>query len=158
MNSDTPLSGAPLGSSNERADTASTDPPSLRGVHHVRIPVSDVTASADWYGEVFGLQVLLVEEEENEVVGIVFSLGEGSPSVGLHHDPQRAAALAGFCVVAMAIDSREALSGWDSWLNQIDAVHSPMVQGVLGWYIDISGPDGLIVQLHTPEHPSVEDS
>ncbi len=120
--------------------------------------MSDVTASADWYGEVFGLQVLLVEEEENEVVGIVFSLGEGSPSVGLHHDPHRAAALAGFCVVAITVDSRTALSDWDSWLNQIDAVHSPMVQGVLGWYIDISGPDGLIVQLHTPEHPSVEDS
>ena len=158
MNPDTPLSGAPLGSSNERADTASTDPPRLRGIHHVRIPVSDVTASADWYGEVFGLQVLLVEEEENEVVGIVFSLGEGSPSVGLHLDPQRAAVLAGFCVVAIAVDSSEALSGWDSWLNQIDAVHSPMVQGALGWYIDISGPDGLIIQLHTPEHPSVEDS
>ena len=140
MNPDTPLSGAPLGSSNESAD------------------VSDVTASADWYGEVFGLQVLLVEEEENEVVGIVFSLGEGSPSVGLHLDPQRAAVLAGFCVVAIAVDSSEALSGWDSWLNQIDAVHSPMVQGALGWYIDISGPDGLIIQLHTPEHPSVEDS
>jgi predicted enzyme related to lactoylglutathione lyase len=158
MNSDIHLSGAALGPPNEPADTASTDPPRLHGIHHVRIPVSDVTASADWYGEIFGLQILLIEEEENEVVGTVFSVGERPPHLGLHHDPTRAAALAGFCVVAIAVDSLESLSEWNAWLNQMETVHSPIVEGALGWYIDISDPDGLIVQLHTPEYPSVEES
>lgn len=127
-------------------------------MHHVRIPVTDVTASADWYSEVLGLQVLLIEEEENEVVGSVISVGEGPARLGLHRDPARATALAGFCVVAISVDSRETLSEWDVWFNQIDARHSPMFAGAVGWYIDILDPDGLIVQLHTPEHPSVEDS
>lgn len=127
------------------------------GIRHVRIPVSDVTASTDWYTEVFGLSVLLVEEEEYQVVGAVLSTPD-IPSLGLHLDPSRAVALAGFSLVELAVESREALSKWDSWLEEVGAVHGGMVEGPLGWYIDVSDPDGLIVQLHTPEHPSVEES
>ena len=55
--------------------------PPLRGIHHVRLPVSDVTASTSWYAEVLGLPTLLLEEEESEVVGAVLSVGDG-PGVG----------------------------------------------------------------------------
>jgi predicted enzyme related to lactoylglutathione lyase len=120
--------------------------------------VTDVTASANWYSETFGLQVVLIEEEEAEIVGTVLSLGEGAPSLGLHHDPTRAAALAGFRVIAIAVDSLQTLAEWDTWLKKIEAVHSPAVNGAIGWYIDIPDPDGLILQLHTPEQPSVEES
>ena len=143
---------------NEAVDTASTDPPRLRGLHHVRIPVTDVTASTDWYCEVLGLQVVLIEEEETQIIGTVLSLDEGAPRLGLHHDPTRAAALAGFCVVALAVDSPQTLSEWDTSLTQRKIVHSPIVAGALGWHINVSDPDGLILQLHTPEQPSVEDS
>jgi catechol 2,3-dioxygenase-like lactoylglutathione lyase family enzyme len=141
----------------ESADRIAPPQPELLGIHHVRIPVSDVTPSADWYSEVLGLSTLLIEEEENEVIGAVLSLGDG-PGIGLHRDPSRAVALAGFCVVALAVDTSKSLSQWDAWLNQVGAVHTGIVKGPFGWYIDISDPDGLIVQLHTPEHPSVEES
>jgi catechol 2,3-dioxygenase-like lactoylglutathione lyase family enzyme len=131
--------------------------PQHLGIRHVRIPVSNVTTSTDWYSEVFGLSVLLIEEEENQVVGAVLSAQE-RPSLGLHLDPARAAVLAGFSLVKLAVASREALSKWDSWLEEIGATHTGVVEGPLGWYIDVSDPDGLIVQLHTPEHPSVEES
>jgi len=116
-----------------------------------------VTASTDWYSEVFGLSVLLLEEEENRVVGAVLGAPE-RPSLGLHLDPLRAMALAGFSLVEFAVASREALSKWDSWLEESGVTHTGVVEGPLGWYIDVSDPDGLIVQLHTPEHPSVEES
>lgn len=158
MSSDIHPSRSTPGSADESANTASTDAPRLGGIHHVRIPVSDVNVSADWYSEVLGLQVVLVEEEENEVIGTVFSLGEGPSRLGLHHDPTRAAALAGFCVLAITVDPPGTISGWDAWLTQIKAVHSPMVEGPLGKFIDVSDPDRIIIQLHTPEHPTVEES
>lgn len=158
MNSNIQRSGPALGPPSGPADPVRSDSPRVSGIHHVRIPVSDVTASAAWYSEVFGLQVILIEEEEYEVVGTVFSVGEGTPRLGLHHDATRAAALAGFSAFAMAVDSRETLSEWDEWLTRVDAPHTPIERSALGWYIDISDPDGLIVQLHTPEHPSVEES
>jgi catechol 2,3-dioxygenase-like lactoylglutathione lyase family enzyme len=132
-------------------------PPQQLRIRHLRIPVSDVTASTDWYTETFGLSALLIEEEENQVVGAVLSLREG-PTLGLHFDPPRAAALAGFCVVELAVASRDALSQWEPWLEAIGAVHTGTVEGPLGWHIDVSDPDRLIVQLHTPEHPSVEEA
>ena len=157
MSSDTSPSPMTPGSPTEAASGIAMPRPQLLGIHHVRIPVSDVTASTDWYTETLGLSALLIEEEENEVVGAVLSAGDG-PGIGLHHDPSRAEALAGFCVVAIAVGAYETLSEWDSWLDQIEAVHTAPIEGPLGWYIDISDPDGLIVQLHTPEHPSVEES
>jgi catechol 2,3-dioxygenase-like lactoylglutathione lyase family enzyme len=131
--------------------------PSLRGIHHVRLPVSDVTASTNWYAEVLGLPTLLLEEEENEVVGAVLSVGDG-PGVGLHRDPLRAVALAGFCAVAITVATSETLSEWNAWLDLIEAVHTGIIDGPVGRYIDVSDPDGLIIQLHTPERPNVEAS
>ena len=150
-------SQTPPGSPSKAADGAPMPRPQLLGIHHVRIPVSDVSVSTDWYTEVLGLSALLIEEEENEVVGAVISVGDG-PGIGLHHDPSRAVALAGFCMVAIAVDTSETLSKWNSWLDQIEVAHTGIINGPLGWYIDVSDPDGLIVQLHTPEHPSVEES
>ena len=152
-----PLGQTPPDTPTEVADGIRMPPPPHLGIRHVRIPVSDVTASTDWYSEVFGLSVLLVEEEENQVVGAVLSAPE-RPSLGLHLDPSRAMALAGFSLVVLAVASREVLSKWDSWLEEIGVTHTGVVEGPLGWYIDGSDPDGLIVQLHTPEHPSVEES
>ena len=131
--------------------------PELNGIHHVRIPVRDVVASVDWYAETLGLAVSLLEEEESEVVGAVLSLG-GAPDVGMHLDPERAVALAGFCFVAVEVDDLEALSTWHRWLDQNGVPHSEAVEGLLGWHIDVRDPDGFVVQIHTRERPSVDES
>jgi catechol 2,3-dioxygenase-like lactoylglutathione lyase family enzyme len=137
--------------------TAPPEGPWLLGIHHVRLPVSDVTASRDWYREVFGLRVVLDEEEENEVVGSVLAMGDGT-TLGLHHDPHRAEALAGFCLLAVAVGGPEILRAWDARLERMEIAHTPVTQGPFGSYIELSDPDGLTVQLHTPEHPSVEEA
>jgi hypothetical protein len=116
-----------------------------------------VTVSTDWYTEVLGLTALLLEEEADQVVGAVLSAGDG-PSLGLHRDPPRAVAMAGFALVGVAVESRGVLSRWEAWLQEAGAVHSGIVEGPLGCHIDVCDPDGLIVQLHTPEHPSVEEA
>jgi catechol-2,3-dioxygenase len=121
------------------------------------MPVSDVMASTDWYAEVLGLSAILMEEEETQVTGTVLLTGD-EPSVGLHLDPVRASALAGFCVMAIDVGASQALSQWKAWLTRSEIAHSGIVDGPLGQYIALSDPDGLIVQLHTREHPSMEEA
>lgn len=89
MSADACSSQTPPGSPINAAGSTPIRRPQFRGIHHLRIPVSDVTASTDWYTEVLGLSALLIDEEENEVVGAVLSVDDG-PAIGLHHDPSRA--------------------------------------------------------------------
>ena len=68
--------------------------PDLGPIHHVKIPVSDVRASSEWYLRVLGLQVAIEFIEDGELRGVALTAPGGSASIALRHDPERAAALA----------------------------------------------------------------
>ena len=68
----------------------------LVGLHHVRIPVSDVDRSSDWYSWLFGFEARLLLEEEDRLVGVVVCHPSGL-TVGLHRAPDLARTLRGFC-------------------------------------------------------------
>ena len=70
------------------------------GLHHVRLPVSDVMRSRDWYISVFGFEPRLSVEEEDRVVGIVVGHPSGL-TLGLHEAPALARVLEGFCSIAL---------------------------------------------------------
>jgi catechol 2,3-dioxygenase-like lactoylglutathione lyase family enzyme len=89
--------------------------PALRW-HHVRLPVSDVMRSRDWYTEVFGFEPLLVLEAEERVVGVVVGHRSG-PTLGLHLAPAVAHQLAGFSPVALSVG---ALDDLDRWCTRLD--------------------------------------
>lgn len=43
------------------------NPPGLDGIHHIKIPVTDLHRSLDWYSRVFGYQTTLVFPEADGV-------------------------------------------------------------------------------------------
>ena len=134
-----------------------TDVASMRGLHHVRVPVSDVLRSRDWYMEVLGFEPMLDYEEEDRVVGVALEHPTGL-TLGLHLAPERAAAMRGFAVVALAVSTREDLEHWVARLDAARVEHSEVKPGHLGWCLDVVDPDGVLVQLHTADEPSVDDT
>ncbi len=88
--------------------------PPLQGIHHVRVPASDVGASRNWYREVLGFEAVLDFEEEGGLIGTVLSHHSGLATIGLHLDPERAAALLGFCLLALQAEGQSALYDWES--------------------------------------------
>jgi catechol 2,3-dioxygenase-like lactoylglutathione lyase family enzyme len=130
--------------------------PALRW-HHVRLPVSDVMRSRDWYTEVFGFEPLLDLEEEDRVVGVVVGQWSG-PTLGLHYAPTVAHQLDGFCPVALSVGALDDLDRWCTRLDMLGVSHSAPTQGHLGWYIEVPDPDGIIVELHTNEQPSADEA
>jgi catechol 2,3-dioxygenase-like lactoylglutathione lyase family enzyme len=129
-------------------------PPGIVGVHHVRLPVSDVLVSRDWYIDVLGFQSLLIEEDESGVVGIALHQPSGVV-LGLHRDATRAAALRGFVAVAFGVAD---LGAWLTFLRQRHLVHAPPVDTHLGHSVRLEDPDGIIVELHTQSQPSAADA
>jgi catechol 2,3-dioxygenase-like lactoylglutathione lyase family enzyme len=127
------------------------------GLHHVRLPVSDVMRSRDWYAEVLGFDPRLSVEEEHHVVGIVVGYRNGL-TLGLHHAPDRARALNGFCPIALSVGTLDDLLRWCARLDTLGVRHSSPTEGHLGWHVDVPDPDGIIIQLHTSGQPSADEA
>ena len=131
--------------------------PAVVGLHHLRLPVSDVMRSRDWYSATFGFEPCLSLEEEDRVVGIVVIHRSGL-TLGLHHDPALARALRGFCSVALSVGAVDDLDRWCTRLDTLGIKHTAPAEGHLGWYVEVPDPDGLIIQLHTTGQPTADEA
>jgi len=127
------------------------------GLHHVRVPVSDVIRSRDWYCDVLGFECRLVFEDEDRVVGVVLD-HECGLSLGLHLLPHAARALHGFCCVALDVGDMDHLAHSCRELDGAGIPHSEPTQGHLGWYVEIRDPDSVVIQLHTSSRPSADEA
>ena len=132
-------------------------PPAVVGLHHLRVPVSDVMCSRDWYSTVFDFEPRLTLEEEDRVVGVVL-IHESGLTLGLHHAPELARSLNGFCLVALSVGDSVDLDHWCTRLDTTGTKHTSPAEGHVGWYVEVSDPDGLIIQLHTIGQPTADEA
>ena len=130
------------------AHASPDDDVTIIGVHHVRLPVSDVIRSRDWYASTFGFETRLTVEEEDHIAGVV-AVHRSGVTIGLHVAPALAGALRGFCSVALSVGDRSDLTSWCEYLDTLGVSHSPPTEGHVGWYVQVPDPDGLVIELHT---------
>jgi catechol 2,3-dioxygenase-like lactoylglutathione lyase family enzyme len=143
--------------SDSREADAPVAAPVVVGLHHVRLPVSAVMRSHDWYIDVFGFEPRLRLEEEDNVVGVVVA-HRGGPTLGLHYAPERARALDGFCSIALSVGDVDDLVQWCTRLDGLGVRHSAPAEGHLGWYVEVPDPDGHIIELHTIGEPAADEA
>jgi catechol 2,3-dioxygenase-like lactoylglutathione lyase family enzyme len=124
--------------------------PALAGFHHVKLPVSDVGRSRDWYTSVLGLQVEIEFVEEGRLMGLALSLGGTGGGLALRHDPARAAALAGFDALALLVPSRPEVEAWREHLDGVGQAHGGIVTGHRGGsvLVGLHDPDGIEIRLY----------
>jgi catechol 2,3-dioxygenase-like lactoylglutathione lyase family enzyme len=119
------------------------------GLHHVKVPVTDVERSRDWYGRAFDFTCVLEFHEHARLVGVALRHPVGDAALALREDPPRAAALAGFDSVCLAVGTRADL---DELLVRLDTAgieHGTPVAGRGGDAVDVPDPDGHLVRIHT---------
>ena len=66
-------------------------------------------------------------------------------------DPDRASALAGWNVLALAVEARSDLDSAAAALDERGIDHGPILEASLGWILVVTGPDGLELRLYTRE-------
>ncbi len=103
--------------------------PALSGFHHVKLPVGDVVRSRDWYQAVLGLDVDIEFVEDGVLMGVALRDPTGTVTLAARHDPQRAAALAGFDLIAVGVPTRTDLEAWVSRLDALGQPHGGIVTG-----------------------------
>lgn len=124
--------------------------PLLAGYHHVKLPVSDIATSLDWYSRVLGLQVAIEFVEEGVLRGAALRDPGRTLMLALREDPDRAPSLTGFDPIALAVPEVADLKAWAQHLDRLGVAHSPVSEGTIGWLIGgITDPDGIEIRLYT---------
>jgi catechol 2,3-dioxygenase-like lactoylglutathione lyase family enzyme len=123
----------------------------LTGFHHVKLPVSDLFRSRDWYTTVLGLTVEIEFVEDGILRGLALAGADGGePRLALRLDPVRAAALAGFDPVALLVPERADVGVWRDRLDHLGQSHGGIVTGHGGGsvLIGLHDPDGIEIRLY----------
>lgn len=123
----------------------------LAGIHHVKIPVTDLARSLSWYRQVFGLRPTMQFPEADGVVrGFAGEVpGLGNTLVALRVNPAAAEGSRGFDPVSFAVGSRDDLEDWVKHLDSLGVEHSPIVEASVGWLLVFDDPDGVTLHLYT---------
>lgn len=132
----------------------STDPvPRLAGIHHVKLPVTDLERSKHWYSSRLGYRPVQEFREEGVVMGVVLEHPEGGPSFALRLDPDRARAAAGFDYFCIGVPDKETIEALAARLTGLGEKHAGVHFATQGWILPMThDPDGHEVRFYTVEH------
>ena len=122
----------------------------ISGIHHVKLPVSDLARSRSWYEKVLGFEVTTEFSEGGQVFGVALRRDGCQPQIALRQDPERARALSGFDAVALLVPTREEVHAWKAALDEAGEPHRGLVTGHRGGtvLVGLRDPDGIEVRLY----------
>jgi catechol 2,3-dioxygenase-like lactoylglutathione lyase family enzyme len=127
--------------------------PSLAGIHHLKLPVSDLATSLEWYRSRLGYDVKVEFVEQGKLMGYGLGHPAGGPNLALRLDPDRARAAAGFDYFAIGVPDRGALDQLARKLDDLGQPHSGVHLASLGWILpEVLDPDGHALRFYTMEH------
>ncbi|WP_051800751.1 VOC family protein [Streptomyces sp. NRRL F-525] len=125
--------------------------PELAGIHHVKMPVTDLDRSRDWYGRVLGFKVTYEFQDADGVVrGVAGEVpGLGDSMLCLRVNSQAAQGCQGFDPVSFAVRDRADVEAWAAHLDTLGVTHSPVIEASIGWLLVFNDPDGLDLHLYS---------
>ena len=139
--------------------TSAVSPPGVSGVSLLKIPVSDLVASAEWYSRVFGA-TRLAQFDHFDAQGQLYAVMLAVPGLTfpmqLRLAPHTAQAIAGFDPVGFAVPTLDDLERWESFLSDLGIENSNVLRGLVGWFLIVRDPDGLSIRLFSDEHHDVD--
>lgn len=124
--------------------------PELAGIHHLKIPVTDLERSVAWYAKVFGYRTTW---EFADADGVVRGVGGEVPGLGctltFRVNPQAAEGCRNFDPVSFGVRDRDHVVQWAAHLDEVGVEHSPVIEASIGWLLVFDDPDGLQLHLYS---------
>ena len=129
------------------------DMPALAGIHHVKLPVTDLARSLEWYRSRLGYEVQIEFVEQGTLMGYALAQPGGGPGLALRLDPARARAAAGFDYFAFGVPGKPELDQIAARLDALGQPHAGVHMATLGWILPgVPDPDGHAIRFYTMEH------
>ncbi|WP_158865921.1 VOC family protein [Leifsonia sp. AG29] len=137
-----------------------TETPVLHGIHHLKIPVSDLSRSLDFYERSLDATRIPEADHRRHSDGALYAYLLRVPGVDglleLRLDSKRALAHSGFDPITLAVPDRQNLTLWHERLTARHIKHSPVITAIQAWLIVIEDPDGHRIRLYTLEQHGPE--
>jgi glyoxylase I family protein len=125
---------------------------SINGIHHLAITVSDADTSAQFYGELLGLEEAFTVDDET-VRARVFG-GDGFLFGVRHykqHDKDRFSEFrVGMDHFAFGVPDRETLEAYARRLKEMGATYTPVAETPVGPVVVFRDPDGIQGEFFLP--------
>nr|MBA2600075.1 VOC family protein [Actinomycetota bacterium] len=121
----------------------------ILGLHHVKVPVTDLARSRAWYERVFDLEVLLEFPDDDGSVRGVGYRPKGGFGLSLREDPEVARGISGFDPFAILLRDKPDVEAWARRLDDLGVQHSPIIEAAIGWILAFHDPDGMELRFYT---------
>lgn len=126
--------------------------PSLSGIHHLSVPVTDLEDSLQWYQN--ALNATRIErfdhhDDDGAIFAAILQLPGDAPLLELRRDIEAAHGADGYTPIVFGVGDR---AGLDRWVQHFDAAqvrHSVITPRRVGECVDVSSPDGLVLRFYT---------
>jgi catechol 2,3-dioxygenase-like lactoylglutathione lyase family enzyme len=126
------------------------DAPVLDGIHHLKLPVSDLEKSLAWYQERLGYEVMIPFVEDGVLMGVSMRHPNGGPDLALRRNPEMAAAAAGFDYFAIGVPGHDAIAALNARFAEFGDAGGEVHRTPVGWVLlGIRDPDGHEVRFYT---------
>ncbi|YCH09331.1 VOC family protein [Arthrobacter sp. alpha11c] len=127
---------------------------SLAGIHHLKIPVTNLQTSLKWYEEILGAK-RCAEFDHFDREGNLFAYIVTIPGIDTYFElrlaPKIAERMKGFDPTILSVGTLEELELWEQHLNQQGVANSSVLRGIVGWLLVCHDPDGLAIRFYTLE-------
>ncbi len=128
------------------------DVPVLDGIHHVKIPVTDLARSRRWYESRLGYQLEIEFVEQGIMMGVGLVHPAGGPHIALRLDPERSARLGDFDFFSIGVPDKESIESLAARLTDLGEAHAGVHFASIGWILPaLHDPDGHEVRFYTTE-------
>ena len=121
----------------------------ILGLHHIKVPVTNLARSRAWYERVFELKPTMEFPDDDGVVRGVAYRPLGGFSLALRENPAVARGIAGYDPFAILLQGRADIDAWAARLDSLGVEHSPVIEASIGWMLAFLDPDGLELRLYT---------
>src|SRR5258706_13902933 len=85
------------------------DMPPLAGIHHLKLPVTDLARSREWYQSRLGYQVQIEFVEQGRLMGYALTHPNGGPPLGPQPNPEPAPAAPGFDYFPLGVPPKKTM-------------------------------------------------
>jgi catechol 2,3-dioxygenase-like lactoylglutathione lyase family enzyme len=122
----------------------------ILGVHHIKIPVTDLARSREWYERVFDLEPLMeFRDEADGIVRGVSYRSKGDLALSLRENARAAVGISGFDPFAIMLRGRADIEHWAQRLDDMAVAHSTIIEAAIGCIMMFHDPDGLELRFYT---------
>jgi catechol 2,3-dioxygenase-like lactoylglutathione lyase family enzyme len=127
----------------------------IDGVRQIKLPVSDLSRSARWYANLFGLELAAEFFENSAVRGVVLADHDAGFVIGLREREYCASSpvLDGFDVCAFMVSSPEQMTTVVARCVELGIAHGDIHdRGEFGIAMDVVDPDGTVLRFVAGPH------